>query len=121
MPCSKGIRLATTYPTRIKGLLGDSFCNEGEVLALIPCNSVHTFFMKDYLDIAFIDCKGQVILSVRGFRPWRTLSARSAVCVLERRTRAATQPWFSPGDQVSLTALQLRDPNTEENNEGDQL
>ena len=107
MPCSKGIRLASSYSTRIKGLLGDTLCQNGEVLVLIPCRGIHTFFMRDQLDVAFIDKEGRVILSARGLKPWRTLSVRSSVCVLERRTRASTQPWFISGDQVSLTSLQL--------------
>lgn len=107
MPCSKGIRLATSYRTRIKGLLGAFLCDCGEVLALIPCNSIHTFFMRDDLDVAFIDSHGQVILSVRGLRPWKTLAAKSAVCVLERRVQG-NQPWFVAGEHLSLTTLHGR-------------
>ncbi|MDR1013572.1 MAG: DUF192 domain-containing protein [Coriobacteriales bacterium] len=95
--------LATSLTGRMKGLLNPAVCAQGEILVLAPCARIHTFGMREPLDIAFVDRRGRVLKSVRGLVPCRRLSCRGAACTLERRCRE-TEPWFEPGDDIGLTA-----------------
>jgi uncharacterized membrane protein (UPF0127 family) len=45
----------------------------GRGLLLVPCPSVHTFFMRFALDVALLDRQGQVLAVRRGVRPWRVV------------------------------------------------
>ena len=43
----------------------------GHGLAITPCNSIHMFFMRFALDVAFVDREGRVVRAYHGIRPWR--------------------------------------------------
>ena len=74
---------AASVGSRLKGLLGRSALADGEGLHLVPCNSIHMFFMRFPIDVAFLDAQGRVVRAVHGIRPWRAtrlhLKARSAL------------------------------------------
>ncbi|MDI6869865.1 MAG: DUF192 domain-containing protein [Bacillota bacterium] len=53
--------LAESFWARARGLLGRAELKEGEGLILRPCNSVHMFFMRFPLDVAFLDKIGRVV------------------------------------------------------------
>jgi uncharacterized membrane protein (UPF0127 family) len=95
------VRLACSLPERLCGLLKKGVCANGEVLALLPCKSIHTFGMKEALDVAFIDRQGCVLQVVRELPAGRLLACKTAVCTLERRSSLGG-PWFEVGDTVKL-------------------
>lgn len=67
----------------MKGLLGTRFLKEGEGLLIIPCNSIHTFFMRFPIDVVFLD-KKSVILNIQQFvHPFRMVACWQANAVLE--------------------------------------
>jgi len=43
----------------------------GHGLAITPCNSIHMFFMRFPLDVAFVDREWRVVRAYHGIRPWR--------------------------------------------------
>lgn len=55
------VKIADSFFTRLKGLLGESGLEPGEGLIIKPCNSIHTFGMKFPIDIAFIDKDNKVV------------------------------------------------------------
>lgn len=57
------------------------------VMAFPACSSVHTCFMNRRLDIAFLSEGGEVMEVYERVGPWRFLSCRGAVAVLERNAR----------------------------------
>jgi uncharacterized membrane protein (UPF0127 family) len=65
------IARADTFFTRLVGLLGRAHLEPGEGLLIAPCNSVHTFFMRFSIDVAFLDKDGLVIRAVAHLKPWR--------------------------------------------------
>lgn len=71
----------------IDRMIGLMFKDESLVAAglfLDPCKSIHTFFMKFSLDVAFLDSKNQIIRVIYGMRPWRmTRTYFTASAVLE--------------------------------------
>jgi uncharacterized membrane protein (UPF0127 family) len=62
---------ADTWRARLVGLLGRDGLAPGEGLLLDPCNSVHTFFMRFTIDVAFLDAAGAVVAICPRLRPWR--------------------------------------------------
>ncbi len=69
---------------RTVGLLPRHSLGENEGLWIDSCNSIHTFFMKFPIDVAFIDSKGKVVAMYENLRPWRlTFIHFSAKSVLE--------------------------------------
>lgn len=49
------IKIADNFYSRLIGLLGKSSLDRGQGLIIKPCKSVHSFFMRFPIDVAFID------------------------------------------------------------------
>jgi len=76
--------LANTFLSRLKGLLGRQKLDPGQALALYPCSSVHTWFMKFAIDVVFLNSQGAVIHLQENLAPWRCSPIiRGAVTVVE--------------------------------------
>lgn len=56
---------------RMRGLLGRSGLDAGAALAIEPCTSIHTFFMKFAIDAVFLDRAGRIVRALPALRPWR--------------------------------------------------
>lgn len=65
------------------GLLGRTHLADDEGLWIEPCDSVHTFFMKFPIDVAFVDREGIVVRTIARLGPWRAtrLHALARSCV----------------------------------------
>lgn len=68
--CFEKILLADNPLTRVIGLMFKSKPT-GDGLLLDPCNSIHTFFMRYPLDVAFLDNSNKIVKIIRGIKPWR--------------------------------------------------
>jgi hypothetical protein len=78
VPVAVGLR------ARAVGLAGLDRDAAGVGLLIPRCASVHTFWMRFPLDIAFLDERGEVIEERLSVPPRRLLSQRAAKAVLER-------------------------------------
>ena len=87
------LRLATGMFQRMKGLLGARSLDADEGLWIQPCGSVHTFFMRFPIDVAFLDAGGAVVKTVSRLRPFRVASGG-------RRARSALE--LAPGALARL-------------------
>lgn len=56
--------IADTSATRQRGLLKHTGLAEGEGLWIVPCEGVHSFFMKFAIDVVFINRK-RIVTKVR--------------------------------------------------------
>ena len=65
--------LAVNFMTRLIGLMFRTDMNVDEALLIIPCNSVHTFFMRFTLDLILIDSDGNVVHEEKEMLPGRLL------------------------------------------------
>lgn len=65
------VELAATWSSRLKGLLGRESLAEGAGLHIEPCNSIHMFFMRFPIDVAFLDPAGKVVRAIHSIKPWR--------------------------------------------------
>ena len=87
------VRPLVTWWQRLKGLLGTD--RSAGVVALMNCRSIHTFWMRYNLDVAFVSSDGEVLNSLRNVPPFKVLSCREASFVLERPAR--DEPWPQTG------------------------
>ena len=63
------VRVASSFWTRLKGLLGAPQLQPGEGMLLDPCQAVHMYGMKQALDVAFVGAEGLVIAVYHDLRP----------------------------------------------------
>lgn len=63
------IRIADTFISRFKGLMGVKKLDKGEGL-LLNCSSVHCFFMKIPIDVVYLSGDYSVI-DKETIKPWR--------------------------------------------------
>jgi len=74
---------ADTGAKRSKGLLGRKSLPPGGGLWIVPCESVHTFWMQFPIDLVYID-RGKRVKKVRSKVPaWRLSACLSAHSILE--------------------------------------
>ena len=62
--------IAKTVLDRLKGLIGSKELKQNEGLWIIPCHSIHMFFMKYSIDAIFLNKKLQVIALYPQLKPW---------------------------------------------------
>ena len=65
------IRVASNFRDRIIGLMFSQNLGRFGGLLIIPCNSIHTFFMNYNLDVIFFSKNNKVIKIIREIKPWR--------------------------------------------------
>ncbi len=99
--------IATTFASRLRGLLGRSELPGGSGLVIQPCSSVHGVGMRFAIDVVFLDRTGSVIHAMRlprnGFSPPLVFGARCAVELPEGTLRATGTV---RGDTVRIVPLQ---------------
>ena len=101
------IRLAESYAARTKGLMFDRELLPGHGLVLTPCSSIHMFFMRFAIDVAFVDVDGKVLRVVNGIRPWRATSfVRRAKSAIELPAGTLASNGVSVGEILSLERVE---------------
>ena len=78
------LTIADTFWSRLVGLQFRRALEAGDALLLVPCNSVHTCFVRFPLDVIFLDRNGSILAIRRNLRPWRmALGPRKGHAVIE--------------------------------------
>jgi uncharacterized membrane protein (UPF0127 family) len=77
------LEVADTGPKRNKGLLGRDGLEAGGGLWIVPCESVHTFFMRFSIDLVYLDRRNCVRKVRSAVGPWRLSACLSAHSILE--------------------------------------
>jgi uncharacterized protein len=63
-------RIARTFMSRFRGLMGVPSLAPGAGLVIEPCSSIHTHFMRFPIDVLYVD-RDHVIVGIdRNLRPW---------------------------------------------------
>lgn len=92
---------ADTYATRSVGLLKHRTLPEEEGLLIVPCNSVHTFFMRFPIDVVFLDRHDKIITIYKDMKPWRISWIHlTAFSVLELASGVASSISLSKGQKL---------------------
>lgn len=96
---------AQSFFDRLVGLMFKEEKDVASGLLIEPCKSIHTFFMKFSLDVAFLDSKNKVVRVIYGMRPWRmTRTYFTASTVLEVRAGLLPKD-LSRGDQLEVVCI----------------
>jgi len=77
------MEVADSGEKRNKGLLGRKALAHGEGLWIIPCESVHTFFMQFPIDLVYLDRKKNIKKLKNAVPAWRLSACLSAHSILE--------------------------------------
>ncbi|MDR3725636.1 MAG: DUF192 domain-containing protein [Terracidiphilus sp.] len=96
------LEVANTSRTRRKGLLGRLLLSSGEGLWIIPCESVHTLFMRFSIDLVYLDCKRRIRKLRSNVVPWRLSACISAHSVLELPSGTIRVSHTEIGDLLEL-------------------
>jgi uncharacterized membrane protein (UPF0127 family) len=89
--------------TRLRGLLGRPRLAPGEGLLIVPCNSIHMFFMRFPIDVLYVDRCRRVIGLNHGLAPWRLGRLyRQAHFVVELPAGTLQATGTQVGDQLQV-------------------
>lgn len=103
------VETADRGATRQKGLLGRDGLSPGEGLWIVPCESVHTFFMRFPIDLVYLDRKKRVRKVRSNVMPWRLSACLSADSVVELAAGAALAAKTQTGDQLQFSSADAGD------------
>lgn len=97
--------VADTSQKRRTGLLKHTSLAPGEGLWIVPCESVHSFFMKFTIDVLYLDREHRVKKIRPEMAPWRASACLTAHSVLELPAGSITRTGTQKGDQLEIKNL----------------
>jgi uncharacterized protein len=95
--------VADTSAKRRTGLLKHDRLEPGQGLWIVPCESVHTFFMKFAIDLVYLDRRRKVRKVRHRVAPWRLSACLTAHSILELPAGSVEATGTRPGDQLEIT------------------
>jgi uncharacterized membrane protein (UPF0127 family) len=96
------IDTADTSAKRRTGLMKHAGLEKGTGLWIVPCESIHTFFMKFAIDVIYLDKKRRVRKAIPAIAPWRLSLCLTAHSVLELPPGTIAGSKTEPGDQLEF-------------------
>ncbi|MFD1735252.1 DUF192 domain-containing protein [Bacillus salitolerans] len=94
---------ANTFFTRLKGLMFSSELPSGCALHIMPCQSVHTYFMNYNIDVLFMDDNQKVVGIVESMQPRKVTKVyRKAKSVIELPEGTVASTGLKVGDVLSF-------------------
>jgi uncharacterized protein len=100
---ASAVEVADSGPSRNKGLLGRKGLEPGTGLWIVPCESVHTFFMQFPIDLIYLDRSLRIRKLRSAVPPWRLSGCLSAFSVLELAPGAIRDSQCEPGDRLEMS------------------
>jgi len=101
------MEVANSAAKRNQGLLGRERLSPGEGLWIIPCEAVHTFWMRFPIDLVYLDRGNQIRKLVSEAPPWRLSACLWAHSVLELPAGTIRNTLTQPGDTLEISDLSL--------------
>jgi len=102
---AQGAEVADTSSKRRTGLLKHERLEPGEGLWIVPCESVHTFFMKFPIDLVYLDRRRKVKKVRHAVPAWRLSACLMAHSVLELPAGMAAETQTAVGDELAIEKL----------------
>jgi uncharacterized membrane protein (UPF0127 family) len=96
------VQLAGDGRSRRKGLLGREDLAGGEGLWIVPCEAVHTFWMRFPIDLVYLDRKHRVVKVRTHVGPWRMSTCLRAHSVIELGAGTIGETGTTRGDILQL-------------------
>jgi uncharacterized membrane protein (UPF0127 family) len=101
----EAVDVADTSAKRRVGLLKHERLEPGTGLWIVPCESVHTFFMKFPIDLVYLDKKKRVRKVRNAVPAWRMSACLSAHSILEFPAGTAARTGTLPGDELQIETV----------------
>jgi uncharacterized protein len=97
--------VADSFFRSLIGLMGRASLEAGQGLWIVPCQSVHTFWMRFSIDVVFLDEERKVIHLVESLRPFHISKHLSkARSVIELPVSSIKATGTQIGDEIQITA-----------------
>jgi uncharacterized protein len=97
------VEVADRILPRMRGAMGRASLPPGQGILLQPAPSIHTAFVRFEFDAVFLDGNLRVVRVVERLKPWRVVSARRGLSVLELAAGEITRRGVQVGDQIVVT------------------
>jgi uncharacterized membrane protein (UPF0127 family) len=94
--------VADTSEKRRTGLLKHDRLDPGQGLWIVPCESVHSFFMKFAIDLVYLDRSKKVKKVRHNMVPWRMSACLTAQSILELPAGVLKSTGTKAGDQLEI-------------------
>jgi uncharacterized protein len=104
------LEVADSAATRNKGLLGRGGLAPGGGLWIVPCQSVHTFFMRFAIDLVYIDGRKRVRKVRSAVGPGRISFCLTAQSVIELPAGAVLETQTQRGDVLVIESAESAEP-----------
>ena len=101
--------VADTSEKRRTGLLKHDRLDPGQGLWIVPCESVHSFFMKFTIDLVYLDRDRKVRKVRHRMVPWRLSACLTAHSILELPAGAVAASGTEKGDQLEMAEQKTED------------
>ena len=101
----EAVEVADTSEKRRVGLLKHARLDPGAGLWIVPCESVHTFFMKFPIDLVYLDKQRKVRKVRHAVPPWRLSACLAAHSILELPAGTAEKSGTLRGDELLIEKL----------------
>jgi uncharacterized protein len=95
--------------SRRTGLLKHESMPDQCALIIAPCNSIHMFFMKFPIDVAFVSRDGRIVKIAPSIRPWRVSISPRAFAAIELAAGALTRHPTAVGDRLVVRMRPMSD------------
>ena len=100
---ASNVKMADNYFKRLKGLMGQPVIPEGFGLWIVPCNDIHSCFMRVEFDAVFLDKENRVLHLMERMKPWRVSKfVKGGRAVLELPAGVIAATGTQVGDQLEL-------------------
>ncbi len=95
------VRIAKNFFERFLGLMGKKNITQRDVIVFPNCNSIHTFFMRENIDVIFVSASGIVTSIFYSLRPWKLLlPQKHAAHCIEMPCEESKKLGISEGDSL---------------------
>ena len=101
------MEVADSAAKRNKGLLGRECLAPGEGLWIIPCESVHTFWMRFPIDLVYLDRKKRIRKLRNSVPAWRLSACLRAHSVIELPAGTIRATRTEYGDNLDFSEASL--------------
>jgi uncharacterized membrane protein (UPF0127 family) len=99
------VDVADTSEKRRVGLLKHERLEAGSGLWIVPCESVHTFFMKFPIDLVYLDKQRKVRKVRKAVPAWRLSACLTAHSILELPAGTIEETGTQTGDVIEIEKL----------------
>ncbi len=101
------VTFASTFGTRLRGLMFRRALRTGDGMIFWHCRSLHTHFMLMVIDIVFLDASLRVISMKKDVRPWRIVRCKIAEHALEFVSGTCDRENIVLGDRLAFSPTHL--------------